>query len=71
MEAAEAERHRKLSSIQCPFAGPWTDDNGRVWPRMGTHIPGVTWDDPIMGAWDGWDSGGVWVCVEIERRIAA
>ena len=61
MEAAEAERQRLMASIQCPFAGPWTDDKGRVWPRMGTNIPGVTWDDPIMGAWDGWDSGGVWV----------
>lgn len=41
-------------------------------PIMQTLIPGVSWSDPIMGAWDGWDSGGVWVCVEErERRIAA
>ena len=53
MEAAEAERQRKLASIQCPFAGPWTDDKGRIWPQMSTNTPGVNWDDPIMDPMSG------------------
>ena len=71
-ELTREEIEQRIANTLCPFAGPWKDDKGMEWPAMQTLIPGVSWSDPIMGAWDGWDSGGVWVCVEErERRIAA
>lgn len=49
--------------MECPWESGYLD----------TLPHGVkSWSDPIMGAWDGWQADGVWVCVEErERRIAA
>ena len=47
------EMERKIANAQCPFAGEWKDEKGRIWPQMSTNIPGVTWDDPIMDPMSG------------------